>query len=88
MSLQLEDNQLRELIALQANMSNFATLEESSTYRPEVPISQDPKAWWRFVLFLIFNEYYFSSFFYFIFLFHVLFFIFLFYLLFFYVIII
>ena len=50
MALQLEDNQLRELIALQANMSNFATLEESSTYRPDVPVSQDPKAWWRFVL--------------------------------------
>ena len=52
MALQIEDNQLRELIALQANMANFATLEESSTYRPEVPVSEDPKAWWRSVLFL------------------------------------
>lgn len=69
MALKLEDNQLRELIALLANMSNFATLEESSTYRPEVPVSQDPKAWWRFVLILVFNIFYFFVF-YFPFLFH------------------
>jgi Vacuolar sorting-associated protein 13, N-terminal len=55
LAIQLEDNQLREFLSLQANMANFANLEESSSYRPEVPVMSDPRAWWRlghfFVLF-------------------------------------
>jgi hypothetical protein len=47
LAIQLEDNQLREFLSLQANMANFANLEESSSYRPEVPVMSDPRAWWR-----------------------------------------
>ena len=52
LAIQLEDNQLREFLSLQANMSNFANLEESSSYRPEVPVMNDPRAWWRLGPFL------------------------------------
>jgi Vacuolar sorting-associated protein 13, N-terminal len=66
LAIQLEDNQLREFLSLQANMSNFANLEESSSYRPEVPVMNDPRAWWRlgpffyffFHLFLVFFYYF------------------------------
>jgi Vacuolar sorting-associated protein 13, N-terminal len=54
LAIQLEDNQLREFLSLQANMANFANLEESSSYRPEVPVMSDPRAWWRLGPFFVF----------------------------------
>jgi Vacuolar sorting-associated protein 13, N-terminal len=65
LAIQLEDNQLREFLSLQANMANFANLEESSSYRPEVPVMSDPRAWWRlgpFFCFFVFSPFCFALF--------------------------
>ncbi len=53
-SIALEDRQLREIISMATNMSNFAKLERFSEFRPHCSVFDDPRAWWRYnAIFLI-----------------------------------
>ena len=48
--INLEDDQLRELICVSTNMLNFTNLEEISSFRPEVSILENPRAWWKYII--------------------------------------
>lgn len=49
-SICLEDQQLREIISMAINMTNFSKLERFSEYRPICAVLEDPQAWWRYVV--------------------------------------
>jgi vacuolar protein sorting-associated protein 13A/C len=46
-AINFEDNQFREMVSLATNMTNFAKLEEFSSYRPKETVDVNPRAWWR-----------------------------------------